>query len=130
MAVNNRDHVWPHAVNFAVNEPLPVNCASARILRLALLVEFNDVVFCDEPRRDRACHPVVCGIFYAASTNVAEAVDYALVEQDVIAGHQVRDALVIGIAGFSGGLAGGGGVCCVRQAQKGCIPGGGCCHAE
>jgi hypothetical protein len=52
--VDDGVHVGPALVNLAVDESLGVELAVARVERVAVKVEFQDIAGCDELRRERA----------------------------------------------------------------------------
>src|ERR1700704_5293948 len=95
MAMNDRHHIRPCAVDRRVNEPLEVHAAAARVDWLAIPVELKNIAGSDKRGRDAARQKESVRVLVVASAYVAEGVNYALVGQDAVCVDEVFDELWI-----------------------------------
>src|SRR5262245_30676171 len=89
MAVDHGVHVRAQLVDLAVNEPLPVDGAAARIDRVAVEVEGDEVADRHIPWGDRLHLQVPIGITGVANADMAEGVENAVMGEDVVGRDQV-----------------------------------------
>ena len=95
MAVHDRHHVLPLAEDLAVNEPLQIGRRAARHDRIAVEVELQHVLLGDQRRRHAAGQQKPIGSFRMPHADMAEAVDHALIEQDMVGIDQFADRRTI-----------------------------------
>src|SRR5437879_3986474 len=75
MAMHNGLNIGPRLVNLAMDKTLQKTGAAIRADSIAVEVVLDDVVGCDQRRRDRARHQITVGCSGMAHRNVAEAID-------------------------------------------------------
>ena len=95
MAVNHRRDIGPRAINLAVNEALEVHAARIVGREIAVEVEFVNVVGLHERGRHVARDQETIGALVVPDADVAERIDDAFVEQNMIGVDQVLQQLRI-----------------------------------
>ena len=109
MAVDHRVDVGAHLVDLAVDEALAIDRAAARIDRIAVEIEGDEVAHRHVARRDRLHLQIAVGVARIPDADMAERVEHAVVRQDVVGGDQIERQLgiEIGVVGVElGGLGG------------------------
>jgi len=76
--------VGPRLVDFAVDEALGVERASLVLDRIAVEVEFHDVVCADQFGRARTRQQIAIGIAGMPHADMAPAIEYALVGENAV----------------------------------------------
>ena len=89
MAVHDRHHVGPGAVDLAMDEALEIDAPGLAIARRAVQVELDDVAGLDGGGRHVARQQEMVRVLVVAHARMAEGVDHALVEQDVVGVDQI-----------------------------------------
>ena len=72
-----------------MNEALEVDGAALRVDGFAVETEFEDVVLGHQPRCHAARHQKAAGILVVANADMAEAIDHALVVENVVGGDDI-----------------------------------------
>ncbi len=93
MRMNHRRHVGPRLEDRGMNETLEVGLALV-LDRLALLVEFDQIVTLDQLRRPRARHEETLRIVGMPHADMAVGVDHILVGQNAIGDHKVAQQII------------------------------------
>ncbi len=98
MAMNDGLHVRPRAINRRVDKPLEVHGTAARVERLAIPVELENIAGSDKRRRNAARQKESVGVLVVTRADVAEGIHHTLVGQDAVGVDEVFDELGIGRA--------------------------------
>ncbi len=92
--VHHRADIGPRLKDAAMDRALAVHDAAALVDRVAVEVEFHDVVARHQFRAARARHEEAVGPLRMPQADMAEAVDHALVRQDPVGDHQILEMLL------------------------------------
>src|SRR5437868_5555491 len=98
VTVYDRMDVRPRTINFAVNESFQIGTPIV-VDEIAIQIERLDVVAADERRRHVSRKQEAIRLMRMTNADVAERIEHALVEQNVIRVDQVLDQLRIDAAG-------------------------------
>ena len=91
MAMHHRAGVRPRAVDLAMDVAFEVDRAAASVERIAVEAELHDVFGTNQRRRDTAREQESIARRRMADAHMSESIDHALVEQDMVRGHEVVD---------------------------------------
>ena len=94
MAVNDRHRVGTRAIDLRVDETLEVDRRSIGFHCCSVEVEFQDVVLGDLSWSHVASQQEPGWVLIVADTDVAESIDYALVEQNVVGDDEIGEQFV------------------------------------
>src|SRR5262245_61068662 len=78
MAMDDRLHVRPQLVDFAVDEPFDHAAAALWINRIGVKVVFHDVACGDQNRRERPGHQIAVWITGMTDAHVSVGIEHAL----------------------------------------------------
>ena len=91
MAMHHRHHIRTRLVDLAMDEAFEIDGAAIGGQRMAVDVEFDDVVRRHQGGRHVAGQQIALGIGVAAHAHMAERVHHALAEQDAVGDRQLLD---------------------------------------
>ena len=89
--MNHRHDVRTRLVDFAVDETLEVDGPAVGVQGRSIEIEFDDVLRLHASRRHVASEQEPVGVLVVAHAHMAEGIQHALVEQDVVGRHQIGD---------------------------------------
>src|SRR5438034_11628984 len=91
MAVHDGSNIRSRLVDLAMNETFEKTPTAIRIEGVAVQIVIENVVGCDQCRRERARHEITLRRRRIAKRHVAERVHNALYGQDAAGGGEIRD---------------------------------------
>ena len=94
MVVHDRHDIRPRFVERAVDEPLEVRRAAARIDRRAIERELHDVIRLDAIGCTRAREKIALRIVRIAHADVSEGIDHALAREDAVCRDKFFDQVI------------------------------------
>jgi len=103
MAVDDRVHVGPGAIDLAMDVAFEIGRARFAGHGLGFGVEFHDVGGGDQFRRERARQQEVAGALGMADADVAEAVQHVVFGQHAVGDDEIVDHLLQRAGGRGGG---------------------------
>jgi hypothetical protein len=89
--MHDGNHIWPLAVNLAVDESLQIHGWAARCDWSSIEIELQHILFGDKCRRHASGEQKAIGLSRMTHTDMAETVDHALIEQNMICLYQFAD---------------------------------------
>src|SRR5215469_5824535 len=89
MIVDHRFHIRPRLVDAAMDRPLDIDFAAALVDRLAVEIEFEEIVACHQLRAARAREEEAVGLGRMAHADMAIGIDHVLMGEDAVRHHQI-----------------------------------------
>jgi hypothetical protein len=126
MVVNDRFDVRSRLINFAVDKPLPIQTAISGVNRVAIEIEFHNVVHGNELWRYSPRHQEPVRVTIVPHADVPHCIEDALIRENAVGGHKILYQFWVSRSRRSWGLVRG--VCLRANEQCPCHYGDASCY--